>query len=173
MHTDPNINCIPTTLSRQKTTVLYIQKGIRKAAFNPQVWSGMVWYGVCEWSPCLRSRSSQARRSGWSSISYNRCRFSTLACYNNNNNNSRIRYNNKPYGPNTHTQSSSRQNCDFSSHHIPMGVKQRCGSALWETSWIRIRMEDAEPDSEGKSRRKFAKKILKTMLSGTQPSRKH
>ena len=35
-------------------------------------------------------------------------------------------------------------------------------SALWETSWVHFRMEDADPNPGGKNPGKFAEKVLKT-----------
>ena len=39
------------------------------------------------------------------------------------------------------------------------------GSALWNSFWILIRMEDADPDLGGKNRKKFAKNALKPSLT--------
>ena len=37
-------------------------------------------------------------------------------------------------------------------------------SALWETSWVHFRMEDADPNPVGKNPGKFAEKELKTSI---------
>ena len=37
-------------------------------------------------------------------------------------------------------------------------------SALWETSWVHFRMEDADPNPVGKNPGKFAEKELKTLI---------